>query len=198
MDWSPNPEPPQNPWDAAPTSPRASVSYVLSGWWWRVGAVLVDDLILLLPMFLVAIAFHEYTVTHYVTVNGTIGTTDSAHDTWANGVLLLAYAAALMCRFGRRNGQTVGKQATHIRVVRNDGGPVDLMTVLMREGLGKSLPIVLITIPPVLSVLAAIYLFLDYLWPLWDRENRALHDHLARTHVIRLDNPPRQWSPSSA
>jgi uncharacterized RDD family membrane protein YckC len=26
---------------------------------------------------------------------------------------------------------------------------------------------------------------IDYLWPLWDRENRAVHDFAARTRVVR-------------
>ena len=26
---------------------------------------------------------------------------------------------------------------------------------------------------------------LDYLWPLWDDENRCLHDMVAKTHVVR-------------
>jgi uncharacterized RDD family membrane protein YckC len=27
----------------------------------------------------------------------------------------------------------------------------------------------------------------DGLWPLWDKENRAIHDALARTRVVRAD-----------
>ena len=196
MDWLLQPDVPQDPWGSAAATPSASASYVLAGWWSRVGAVLLDDLVLLVPMILLILALHEYTVTHYVNLDGTTGTNVSSQNTWADGLLWLLYAAWLVCRPGRRNGQTVGKQGTHIRVVRNDGSPVDLTTALVREGIGKALPFVLITIPPVLSGLAAIYLLLDYLWPLWDRENRALHDHLARTHVIRSDEPSRQWAPS--
>jgi uncharacterized RDD family membrane protein YckC len=181
----------------APGSAAGSGAYVLSGWWSRVGAVLLDDLVLLVPMAILIFALHEYTVTHYLDLNGTTSTTVSSKDMWTDGVLWLLYAAWLVCRPGRRNGQTVGKQGTHIRVVRNDGGPVDLKTALVREGIGKALPFVLATIPPVLSGLALIYLLLDYLWPLWDSENRALHDHLAKTHVIRVDEPSRQWSPAS-
>jgi len=196
MDWPLNPDAPHDPWDASATPPKASGSYVLAGWWSRVGAVLVDDLVLLVPMILLIVVLHEYTVTHFVNFDGTTGTTVSSQNTWADGVLWLLYAAWLVCRPGRRNGQTVGKQGTHIRVVRNDGSPVDLTTALVREGIGKALPFVLVTIPPVLSGLAAIYLLLDYLWPLWDHENRALHDLLARTHVVQFDEPSRQWAPS--
>jgi len=157
---------------------------------------MLDDLVLLVPMVILIVALHEYHVTHYLALNGATGTSVSSQDTWTDGVLWLLYAAWMVCRPGGRNGQTLGKQGTHIRVVRNDGAPVDLKTALVREGIGKALPFFLVTIPPVLSGLALIYLLIDYLWPLWDGENRALHDHLAKTHVIRADQPSRLWSPA--
>ena len=27
---------------------------------------------------------------------------------------------------------------------------------------------------------------LDFLWPLWDAENRALHDMIVKSHVVRV------------
>src|SRR3954463_11403997 len=47
------------------------------------------------------------------------------------------YYAATMTRRGARSGQTIGKEAANIRVVRNDGRPVTLKTVALREGLMK-------------------------------------------------------------
>ena len=49
------------------------------------------------------------------------------------------------------------------------------------------MPLACATITPALGALAAIYVVLDCLWPLWDRESRALHDRLARTRVTRSD-----------
>ena len=37
---------------------------------------------------------------------------------------------------------------------------------------------------PVLSAALGLLLLLDYLWPLWDDKNQALHDKLARTNVV--------------
>jgi len=37
---------------------------------------------------------------------------------------------------------------------------------------------------PVLSGALGLLLLLDYLWPLWDDKNQALHDKLARTNVV--------------
>jgi uncharacterized RDD family membrane protein YckC len=36
----------------------------------------------------------------------------------------------------------------------------------------------------------SIPILLDYLWPLWDESNRALHDMIVSTHVVRADPPP--------
>jgi uncharacterized RDD family membrane protein YckC len=39
------------------------------------------------------------------------------------------------------------------------------------------------------SFFFSIPLLLDYLWPLWDESNRALHDMVVSTHVVRADQP---------
>lgn len=91
-----------------------------------------------------------------------------------------AYTGFLMIRPARRNGQTLGMQAVGIRVVRTDGQPVALGTVAIRQWLMQYL---------VFGILAIVTLYiatlLNYLWPLWDRENRALHDMVASTRVVR-------------
>ncbi len=35
------------------------------------------------------------------------------------------------------------------------------------------------------SITAGIAVLIDYLWPLWDEENRALHDLIVNTRTIR-------------
>ena len=39
------------------------------------------------------------------------------------------------------------------------------------------------------SLFFSIPILLDYLWPLWDESNRALHDMIVSTHVVRADGP---------
>jgi uncharacterized RDD family membrane protein YckC len=91
----------------------------------------------------------------------------------------LLYPAMTMARNGDRNGQTWGKQMVGIRVTRDNGEPMDFGWGMLREvvikrivfwGFGSSFA----GIPPLL----------DGLWPLWDDENRALHDMIASTHVV--------------
>ncbi len=94
----------------------------------------------------------------------------------ALGLLVgIAYLTILESRKGAHNGQTLGKQATGIRIVRDDGEQMTFGRALLREGVGKYL-LALVTL--------YIYLVVDYLWPLWDRENQALHDKIASTHVV--------------
>jgi uncharacterized RDD family membrane protein YckC len=88
------------------------------------------------------------------------------------------YAPLLMSRDGDRNGQTLGKQALGIRVVRERLAPMDVPVGLLREALGKQ----------ILAVLTAgIYLLVDLLWPLGDAERQAVHDKIAQTWVVRAE-----------
>jgi uncharacterized RDD family membrane protein YckC len=80
----------------------------------------------------------------------------------------------LMKRDGPNNGQTWGKQALGIRVVRDGGLPFTYGTALLRDVVIKAL-----------FGVFAITSLLDSLWPLWDDQNQALHDKLAGTHVVR-------------
>jgi hypothetical protein len=80
-----------------------------------------------------------------------------------------------MTRKGERNGQTFGKQAAGIRVVRDDGEPVTLGTVASREWLLKFVGG---------TVTFGVGYVVDSLWPLGEREDRALHDLVVHTHVV--------------
>jgi uncharacterized RDD family membrane protein YckC len=96
----------------------------------------------------------------------------------------LLYAPLTMMRRGRHNGQTPGKQIVGIRVVRDADQPMNFGWGMLREPAVRWLLIGVIGgfffIPPLL----------DLLWPLWDEENRALHDMIVSTHVVRADEPP--------
>ncbi len=92
------------------------------------------------------------------------------------------YAPFLMRREGRHNGQTFGRQATGIRVVKDTGEPIAFWFAVLREVVIKGFLIGAITIVPLLGWLAVI---LWFLWPLWDESNRAPQDMMLKTHVVR-------------
>jgi uncharacterized RDD family membrane protein YckC len=98
----------------------------------------------------------------------------------AFGFAWLVYAPAFMARRGKRNGQTPGKQMVGIRVVRETAEPITYGYALVREFAVKQLLIGVIG-----GLLLYLPLLLNYLWPLWDADNRALHDMVASTRVIR-------------
>jgi uncharacterized RDD family membrane protein YckC len=87
--------------------------------------------------------------------------------------LWLLYAPVMMAR---TDGRTVGRIAMGIRVVRAGGQPMTFWFAALREVVVKVL---------LFSVLPFILHLLDALWPLWDEENRALHDWIVNTRVIR-------------
>jgi uncharacterized RDD family membrane protein YckC len=173
-------------------------SFAVASWWSRVGAVLLDDLVLLVPGVILALVLNQYQTVHYVTSDGSVGTTVYSHYEWIDVAVWLLYSGLLLIRHGSRNGQTIGKQAAGIRVARNDGQPVDLGTVLLREGIGKgTIPALLIAVAPLLIFAFAAYWLVDYLLPLVEPENRALHDLIAGTHVVRRDEQkPARFTPS--
>lgn len=154
----------------------------LASWGARLGAILVDGLILFVPA---AILF-------VVIVGGAVGL--SGDDDVATGaaivaivlyvllvlVVYLAYAPVLMMRRGGHNGQTWGKQLVGIRVVRDSGQPFDFWYAALREIVLKGLAVWIAS-----TIIPLIPWFLNYFWPLWDDQNRALHDIAVSTHVVR-------------
>jgi uncharacterized RDD family membrane protein YckC len=97
----------------------------------------------------------------------------------------LLHTTVLMARKGERNGQSVGKQALEVRVVTDEGEPVRLRTCLVREVAVKQFG-TLIT--------GGLFLPVDYLWPLFDDEDRAIHDIVAETRLVPAAAPRRPVS----
>ncbi len=154
----------------------------LASWGSRVAAWFIDWLILLIP---VVILF-------FVVVAGAWGI--SGDDDFSTGaaigatilymllisVVILLYAPLLMMRQGARNGQTLGKQMIGIRVVRDSGESMSFGWAALREVVVKGLLVGIAS-----SIIPFVPWLLDNFWPLWDDENRALHDMVVATHVVR-------------
>lgn len=168
-----------------PGEPSAP-TFEVSGWWRRVGAVLLDTLVLAVPVIVLAVVLHQVHTVKAIGDQGVVVNTYTVHYRWTDTVVWLVYSLILLIRTGARNGQTYGKQGSAIRVLRNDGRPVDFRTWLIREGIGKAaIPGLLSLMSPIVALVVVLYLLVDYLWPLFESENRALHDLLAGTHVVR-------------
>ena len=155
----------------------------LASWGARLGAYLIDGLVLLIPAVILFSVF----------VAGAVGLSGDDDDVAIGAaiggfilfsllfaVVLLLYAPLLMMRQGERNGQTWGKQVVGLRVVRDNGQPFTFGSAALREVVLKHLAVWIAS-----SIIPLIPWFLNYFWPLWDDENRALHDMAASTHVVQ-------------
>lgn len=149
----------------------------LASWGSRVGAVLLDALVLLLVLVVLVAPGTALTA---VSNGGALGIVLLIVGVLVYVLLSLLYAAYFMQRDGEHNGQTLGKQWVGIRVIRIDGRPFDWGSALLRELVVKNLLFGVVG-----GFFASIPTLLDLLWPLWDDENRALHDMLVSTRVVR-------------
>jgi uncharacterized RDD family membrane protein YckC len=147
----------------------------LASWGSRVAAYLLDFLIVLLPVVaLIAI------VVAVAVGNDTAGWVTGIVGFLAYLVVAFLYAPILMAREGPHNGQTWGKQMMGIRVIRDAGESMSFGWAALREIVVKSFGVGVAS-----SIIPFIPWFLDSFWPLWDDQNRALHDMVCSTHVVR-------------
>ncbi|HEX8105237.1 MAG TPA: RDD family protein [Solirubrobacteraceae bacterium] len=147
-------------WKNSPFA-QARLDAPLAGWFPRVGATLIDGVVVSVVPGILAL----------------IGVLADVPALYLVAYVLLVligffYAPVCLARKGAANGQTIGKEALGIRVVRDDGEAIDFSRAAIREMVGRS---ILGLIP--------LYSLVDVLWPLFDERNQALHDKLAKTTV---------------
>ncbi|MBJ7472662.1 MAG: RDD family protein [Solirubrobacteraceae bacterium] len=80
----------------------------------------------------------------------------------------------------RTAGQTPGRRAVGIRVMRADGRPVRFWWALYRALLVRE---VLFGFASLIT--GGLAWLVQYLWPLWDQQRRTLHDVVARSRVVQ-------------
>lgn len=122
-----------------------------AGFWRRVGARLLDGIVIGLP-------------------SQALGRSDSG------GLVLLGALASLglwlwFAWISGANGQTVGRKATGIKVMRIDGsGPIG-----GAAGIGRMF----------MSLVSGFVLLLGFLWMLWDPRKQTWHDKVVSSVVVR-------------
>ncbi|HEX8205778.1 MAG TPA: RDD family protein [Solirubrobacteraceae bacterium] len=149
-------------------------------WWRRAVAAIVDGLIVGLASAVVlailgAILF------------GALSLDSPGGAAGAIVVVLIGIAGVAIAGFlyaplimARTNGQTWGKQIMDCRVVRDDGRPIDFLWAAYREILVKTILLGIVG-----SFTAGIAYLVNYLWPLFDDRNRALHDMVVASRVVK-------------
>jgi uncharacterized RDD family membrane protein YckC len=160
-----------------PASPaRSTTSPPLAGWWIRFGAYAADTAILLPVAASLFLGLWAAGVSPGLAALIAAAATDY-------GIRGLVYAPLLMRRPGRRNGQTLGKQLADIRVQREDDRRIGYAFAAKREWVVRTLLIQLGGV----ALTGGLAILLDYIWPLLDERNQALHDRVASTVVLSTE-----------
>jgi uncharacterized RDD family membrane protein YckC len=153
--------------------------HVLSGWWRRAGALVIDGFIVAIGATILFVAITApFSIGFFA--NDTVGIVavlvGALFAVLCVSIVALLYAPAMMAR---TNGKTLGRIALGIRVIRADGRPITFWFAALREVIIKSLLVGVVS-----SFTFGLASLLDVLWPLWDEENRALHDFVVNTRVV--------------
>ena len=177
------PESPPAGWQQPIARPQGFDGAPLARWGTRLGAWFIDGLIVAVPAIVLFLVLGAGALGLSGDDNDTSGWVlvgSAAAGTLIFAVIALLYAPNTMARRGEHNGQTWGKQLLGIRVVRDSGEPMTFWWAALREVGVKGLAVGISS-----SIIPLIPWFLNFFWPLWDDENRALHDMACSTHVVR-------------
>jgi uncharacterized RDD family membrane protein YckC len=122
------------------------------GFWRRFVALFIDFIVL--------------AIVNQIVANGMYGG-DSVAAGGLTFIIDIAYFVGLWTYW---NGQTLGKKAMGIKVVRTDGAPVNLTTAIIRY---------------VGYIVSTIVIFLGYIWVAFDPNKQGWHDKIASTYVVK-------------
>jgi uncharacterized RDD family membrane protein YckC len=152
-------------------APVAAVSY--AGFWIRFVAYMIDAIILAVAMGIVQFAILGSFISFPRFDSGTRPELMLAPMLGMLG-LLSVVSIGISCTyesfFVYKYGATPGKMALSLKVVRPNGGPIDLGRAVGRY-FGK--------------MLSGIILYIGYIMAGFDSEKKALHDMICDTRVIR-------------
>jgi len=122
------------------------------GFWRRFVAMLIDTIVLI--------------IVSQVITSGAYGG-DQASASGVTFLVDIAYFVGLWTYWG---GQTLGKKAMGIKVVKTDGSPVNLVTSIIRY---------------VGYIISAVVILIGYIWVAFDPNKQGWHDKIAGTYVVK-------------
>lgn len=153
-----------------------------AGFWIRLAASLVDLLLLVAGLYILYCVISQSFFWIFPGVNRLIdtfgsivrGAPVSAGIVWLMAVVLLIFLIGSTVYFvvcWATAGQTVGKAAMSIKIIRTDSSPLDLRTAFIRF-LG--------------SLLCTAMLGIGFIIIAFDSRKQGLHDRIADTYVVKL------------
>ena len=140
--------------------PSASTTYELATIGSRFFALLIDDVILLLVSLVIGLFLLQFLSDMLSVLLGIALNTVYYWYFWT-----------------QKDGQTPGKRAVRIKVIKTDGTPISDSDALLR----------------VFGYYVGRMTFgLGYLWALFDANSQAWHDKMANTYVVSTGEAPRR------
>jgi uncharacterized RDD family membrane protein YckC len=138
-----------------------------ASWWSRVGAQLIDILVLAVPFGIIAALVAS--------------ATDDASLWTLSIVFTIASVAYDGVLDGGPRGQTLGKRVLGIRVIDDGTGA----SIGYGRGVGRSVFMNALSLPGALIPLLQPLPLVDILWPLWDQRRQCWHDKAVGSVVVR-------------
>lgn len=138
-------------------------SHQYAGFWIRCVAVLIDSLLVTAVQAVFGFAL------------GMVGSGLETQELLLGSVSFMfgsVVSLAYYVFFTGYCGQTPGKMALRIKVIRTDGSDISYGRAFLREAVGK--------------FISALILFIGYLMAAFDSQKQGLHDRMADTYVIKL------------
>jgi uncharacterized RDD family membrane protein YckC len=86
-------------------------------------------------------------------------------------ISMILYFAYFGYFWTQRDGQTLGKQAMDIKIIKMDGSPITWTDALVRY---------------IGSFISSLALGLGYIWAIFDENNQTWHDKMAKTYVVNM------------
>lgn len=170
-------------WQAGPRGtdgPYAPFGAPLAGWWQRVGALLLDALVLVVPLVIIDIVVVSATATrHGAYVNGVSTTTLSVPGPVTAAITIfpiLVGALYFSCFNGLGRGQTPGNRAPGIAV----------RDVRTGRSIGFWRGVLRWFVRAVLYAALILPGLVNDLFPLWNQRRQTLADMAARSVMIKL------------
>lgn len=137
---------------------RAGVAVEYMGFWIRLGAAIIDSIV----VWLISSALSIFLIFDIV----------GYRDLFLSSILWLLIPWLYYWLFTGLKGQTLGKMAVRIKVVNAAGSVPGLGRAALREIPGK--------------ILSSIGIYLGFLWVAWDKRKQGWHDKIASTYVVRV------------
>ena len=127
---------------------------------------LIFDIVILGALFPVILI-----ITYFITYYSSPGHFVDPQGTWGAGIFFwLCSGVIYFIGFWAWRGQTLGKMALKMKIVKCDGGSIGIGRAILRY---------------IGYLLSTVIAFIGHFMVIWDRKKQGLHDKIAKTYVVK-------------